>query len=80
LMDYAVPRAEDMPSFDFETRNVPSTTNQLGLKGAGEAGSIGSSPAVMNAVIDALARAGGPTHLDMPATPLAIHRALATRP
>ena len=42
LMDYCLPRADDLPSFAFETRNVPSTTNPLGLKGAGEAGSIGA--------------------------------------
>ena len=57
LIDYCMPRADDLPSFDFETRNVPSTTNPMGLKGAGEAGSIGSTPAVMNAVADALWRA-----------------------
>jgi carbon-monoxide dehydrogenase large subunit len=69
LMDYALPRASDMPNFDFETRNVPSTTNPMGIKGAGEAGSIGSCPAVMNAVVDALDRAYGIRHIDMPATP-----------
>ncbi len=56
LMDYALPRAEDTPSFAFETHNVPCTTNPLGVKGAGEAGTIGACPAVMNAVIDALWR------------------------
>ncbi len=50
FMDYCMPRADDLPNFDFETRNIPSTTNPLGFKGAGEAGSIGSTPAVMNAV------------------------------
>jgi aerobic carbon-monoxide dehydrogenase large subunit len=69
LMDYAMPRADDAPFFNFETRNVPSTTNPLGIKGAGEAGSIGSCPAVMNALVDALNRAYGITHIDMPATP-----------
>ena len=54
FMDYCMPRADDLPEFDFETRNIPSTTNPIGLKGAGEAGSIGSTPAVMNAVADAL--------------------------
>jgi aerobic carbon-monoxide dehydrogenase large subunit len=77
LMDYCLPRADDLPNFQFETRNVPSTTNPLGLKGAGEAGSIGSTPAVMNAVNDALWRAYGVTHLDMPATPLAVFTAIA---
>jgi carbon-monoxide dehydrogenase large subunit len=69
LMDYALPRAADMPSFTFETRNVPCATNPLGVKGAGEAGTIGAAPAVMNAVVDALYRAYKIRHVDMPATP-----------
>jgi carbon-monoxide dehydrogenase large subunit len=77
FMDYCVPRADTLPDFSFETRNIPSTTNPLGLKGAGEAGSIGSTPAVMNAVVDALWRAYGVGDLDMPATPLAVHNAIA---
>jgi carbon-monoxide dehydrogenase large subunit len=76
LMDYALPRADNLPSFDFETRNVPSTINPMGLKGAGEAGSIGSTPAVMNAIADALWRAYGVEHIDMPATPFAVFRAI----
>jgi aerobic carbon-monoxide dehydrogenase large subunit len=70
FMDYNVPRADQMPDFKFGTRNVPSTSNALGIKGAGEAATIGSTPAVMNAVIDALYRAHGIRHIDMPATPL----------
>ncbi len=69
LMDYALPRAADVPAFRFETRNVRCRTNPLGVKGAGEAGAIGSCPAVMNAVVDALWRAFRIRHLDMPATP-----------
>ncbi len=76
FMDYCMPRADDLPNFDFETRNIPSKTNPLGLKGAGEAGSIGSSPAVMNAVSDALWRRYGEHQIDMPATPFAIFRAI----
>ena len=76
LMDYCLPRADNFPAFDFETRNVPSTTNPMGLKGAGEAGSIGSTPAVMNAIADALWRAYRVEHIDMPATPLAVYRAI----
>jgi len=76
LMDYTVPRADILPFFDFETRNVPSTTNALGIKGAGEAGTIGATPAAMNAVIDALDRAKGIRHMDMPATPQKIWAAL----
>ncbi|HEY2136567.1 MAG TPA: xanthine dehydrogenase family protein molybdopterin-binding subunit [Xanthobacteraceae bacterium] len=69
LQDYALPRAADAPSFGFETRNVRSTANVLGVKGAGEAGTIGACPAVMNAVVDALWRALRIRHIDMPATP-----------
>jgi carbon-monoxide dehydrogenase large subunit len=69
FMDYTMPRADDLPFFHFETKNVPSTTNPLGIKGAGEAGSIGSCPAIMNAVVDALDRAYGVRDIDMPATP-----------
>ncbi len=76
LQDYALPRAGDLPAIRFETRNVPSTTNLLGLKGAGEAGAIGACPAVVNAVVDALHRAVGVTHVDMPLTPEAVWRAL----
>ena len=68
-MDYALPRAADVPAFQFETRNVRCRTNPLGVKGAGEAGAIGSCPAVMNAIVDALWRAFRIRHIDMPATP-----------
>ena len=78
LMDYTLPRADNLPNFHFETKNVPSTTNPLGIKGAGEAGSIGSTPAIMNAVIDALDRAYGIRHLQMPATPHRIFEAIAS--
>jgi carbon-monoxide dehydrogenase large subunit len=71
-----MPRADYFPMFSFETRNVPSTTNALGIKGAGEAATIGSTPAVMNAVTDALYRARGITHIDMPATPQKVWDAL----
>jgi len=69
FMDYCMPRADDFPPIDFNTRNVPSTTNMLGIKGAGEAGTIGATPAVANAVNDALWRAYGIRHMDMPMTP-----------
>lgn len=72
FMDYAMPRASNAPSFVFETRNTPCKTNPLGVKGAGEAGAIGSCPAVMNAVVDALDRAYAIRHIDMPATPLKV--------
>ncbi|MCB1419564.1 MAG: xanthine dehydrogenase family protein molybdopterin-binding subunit, partial [Notoacmeibacter sp.] len=76
FMDYAMPRASDMPSFTFETRNVPSTTNAMGIKGAGEAGTIGATPAVLNAVTDALWRGCGISHIEMPATPMRIWQAI----
>jgi carbon-monoxide dehydrogenase large subunit len=69
FQDYALPRADDTPAFTFETRNVRCATNVLGVKGAGEAGTIGACPAVMNAVVDALWRTYRIRHLDMPATP-----------
>ena len=69
FMDYALPRADNMPDYDFTTFNHPCKTNPLGIKGAGEAGAIGAPPAVINAVIDALAPAIGPADVDMPASP-----------
>ena len=77
FMDYGMPRADDVPSFQFETRNVPSTTNAMGIKGAGEAGTIGAAPAVINAVTDALWRAYGISHIEMPATPSRIWAAIS---
>jgi aerobic carbon-monoxide dehydrogenase large subunit len=69
FMDYAVPRADNVPFIQFETRNVPSTTNALGIKGAGEAGTIGACPSIMNALVDALDGPLGIRHVEMPATP-----------
>lgn len=76
FMDYALPRAVDVPNFHFETRNVRCVTNALGVKGAGEAGAIGACPAVMNAMVDALDRAAGIRAIDMPATPKKVFGAL----
>lgn len=69
FMDYGMPRADNVPGFDFSTRNIPSTTNALGIKGAGEAGTIGATPAVMNAIVDAIYREYQIAHIDMPVTP-----------
>jgi aerobic carbon-monoxide dehydrogenase large subunit len=69
FMDYAMPRAGDLPSFSFSTHNVPTKANPLGVKGAGEAGAVGAPPAVINAIVDALHRHSGVRHIDMPATP-----------
>jgi len=68
FMDYAMPRADDFPSFDVHEHNIPSKNNPMGLKGAGEAGTVGALPSVMNAVCDAL-RPLGIRHIDMPASP-----------
>jgi aerobic carbon-monoxide dehydrogenase large subunit len=76
FMDYGMPRADDLPMFDLNQNNVPSTLNPLGIKGAGEAGTIGATPAALNAVTDALYRAYGITHIEMPATPQRIWQAI----
>ncbi len=67
-MDYALPRASDLPDIATGSHGVPCKTNPVGAKGAGEAGCAGSLPAVMNALVDAL-KPLGITHIDMPATP-----------
>ncbi|MGG5809176.1 xanthine dehydrogenase family protein molybdopterin-binding subunit [Falsiroseomonas sp. CW058] len=74
-MDYALPRAGDVPAIATGSHSVPCTTNPLGAKGCGEAGCAGSLPAVMNAVVDAL-RPLGIRHIDMPATPERVWRAI----
>ncbi|WP_431284452.1 xanthine dehydrogenase family protein molybdopterin-binding subunit [Humitalea sp. 24SJ18S-53] len=76
LMDYALPRAADVPSMSFASHPVPATTNPIGAKGCGEAGCAGALPAVMNALVDAL-RPLGIAHIDMPATPERVWRAIA---
>ncbi|MFO1049670.1 MAG: xanthine dehydrogenase family protein molybdopterin-binding subunit [Geminicoccaceae bacterium] len=73
FMDYTMPRADNMPSFDFSTVEVPCKNNAMGVKGCGEAGSVGSPAAVINALVDALAPLGV-DHVDMPATPEKVWR------
>jgi carbon-monoxide dehydrogenase large subunit len=73
-MDYAMPRAEDMPPLREAQHNVPATTNPLGVKGVGEAGTTASIAAVMNAVADALPDGAG-AHLDMPVTAMKLWEA-----
>ncbi len=73
--DYALPRADDLPDIEVAFVEVPCATNPLGVKGAGEAGAVGSPPAVMNAILDALAE-DGVSALDMPATPERVWQAL----
>ncbi len=73
LMDYTLPRADNVPSIRFLRREVPCTTNPLGIKGAGEAGAIGAPPAIVNAVVNALTLYGV-KHVDMPLTPDTVWR------
>jgi len=75
--DYALPRADDLPAIEFAYNVVPCRTNPLGVKGAGEAGAIGAPPALVNAVVDALAELGI-DHLDMPLTPECLWQAIRT--
>ena len=75
FMDYALPRAADLPDIEVDLIEVPCLTNPLGVKGAGEAGAVGSPPAVINAIVDALSYAGVKS-IDMPATPEKVWKAL----
>ena len=76
FMDYTLPRADHMPrGLATGCNQTPCRNNLLGIKGAGEGGSIGAPPAIMNAVMDALAEQGV-SHLDMPVTPLNVWRAI----
>ena len=75
FMDYCMPRADDLPDIEVVFEPVPTQTNPLGVKGCGEAGCIGALPAVINAVVDALAPYGI-RHLDMPATPERVWQAI----
>jgi aerobic carbon-monoxide dehydrogenase large subunit len=74
LMDYAVPHADDLPAFTTGETVTPTPFNPLGAKGIGEAATIGSTPAIVNAVVDAL-RPFGVRHLDMPLKPERVWRA-----
>jgi len=73
LMDYAVPRASHVPWFELQRTETPSPVNPLGVKGVGEAGTIGATPAIVGAIVDALAPFGV-KHLDMPVRPETIWR------
>ena len=75
FMDYAMPRASDLTAFHVESNPVPTKTNPLGVKGAGEAGCVGAMPAVANALVDALSVLGI-KHIEMPATPERIWKAI----
>ena len=75
FMDYAMPRAADLPSLDVAFVEIPATTNPLGTKGAGEAGAIASAPVIVSAVLDALAPEGV-EHIEMPLMPARVWEAL----
>ncbi|MAQ79464.1 MAG: hypothetical protein CMM19_09945 [Rhodospirillaceae bacterium] len=75
FMDYALPRASDLPNFHFASEPSPAQTNSLGVKGCGEAGCAGAMPSVINAIINALSEIGV-SEIDMPATPQKIWRAI----
>src|SRR5262249_39542712 len=75
FMDYAMPRADNFFTFELGENEIPTRTNPLGVKGAGESGTVGALSAVMNAVNDALARLGAP-YVQMPATPEKVWRAI----
>jgi carbon-monoxide dehydrogenase large subunit len=70
--DYAMPRADDMPDIDFAYEEIPCKTHAMGAKGCGEAGTVGALPSVMSAIADAI----GVEHIDMPATPERVWRAM----
>ncbi len=76
FMDYAMPRAHDLCNMHVESNPVPTKTNPLGVKGAGEAGCVGALPAVVNALVDALSEFGV-KHIEMPATPERVWRAMS---
>jgi carbon-monoxide dehydrogenase large subunit len=78
MMDYALPKAGDLPSYETDRTVTPSPVNPMGIKGAGETGTIASTPAVANAVMDALAPLGI-SHLDMPLTPARIWAAMQAK-
>jgi carbon-monoxide dehydrogenase large subunit len=75
LMDYALPRADDLPPFDITLAELPTSANPLGVKGSGQAGCIAAPQTIINAVVDALAPLGI-DHIDMPATPERVWRAI----
>jgi carbon-monoxide dehydrogenase large subunit len=78
LADYALPSAAEMPSFEVHSTETPTPNNPLGAKGIGEAATIGGTPAIQNAVIDAVSHLGV-RHIDMPCTPERVWRAIADR-
>jgi carbon-monoxide dehydrogenase large subunit len=74
-MDYALPRATDVPAFNLTLVEFPTKSNPLGVKGSGQAGCIGAPQTITHAILDALAPLGI-THIDMPSTPERVWRAI----
>ena len=79
LAEYAIPSAAELPSFVTAHTETPSPTNELGAKGIGESATVGSTPAVQNAVVDAVSHLGV-RHIDMPCTPERVWRAIQDGP
>jgi carbon-monoxide dehydrogenase large subunit len=75
LIDYGLPRADELCAFEMDENPVPTKTNPLGVKGTGEACNVGTLAAIMNAIVDALSPLGI-AHIDMPATPEGVSRAI----
>ncbi|MBV9455791.1 MAG: xanthine dehydrogenase family protein molybdopterin-binding subunit, partial [Rubrobacter sp.] len=75
MVDYMVPGAPELPNYTLERTVTPSPSNPLGVKGVGEAGTIGGAPAVINSIIDAL-EPFGVKHIDMPASPMRVWKAI----
>ena len=75
LMDYMIPSAAELPSYETSNTETDSPRNPLGAKGIGESGTIGSTPAIQNAVVDALSHLGV-THVDMPCSPERVWQAI----
>jgi len=76
LVDYAIITAAELPSFELLSSETPTTINPLGVKGIGEAGTIGATPATQNAIIDAVSHLGV-RHIDMPLTPARVWAAIS---
>jgi aerobic carbon-monoxide dehydrogenase large subunit len=78
LLDYGIPRADDLPAIAVDFSPVPSLSNPLGIKGIGEGGTVAATPTVINAILDALAPLGA-TDVPMPATPERVWQAIRTQ-
>ena len=80
LLDYGIPTANELPDFETAFTQTPSPNNPLGAKGVGESPTVGSPPAIVNAIVDALYETHGVDHIDMPCTPARVWAAMQGRP